>query len=327
MHIEELSGEECVGELDNRCLDVTVSEDGTIAVWDAKRLFIGAGARFLFYPTLLYNVVRNKIQSEFRWWDQVDQFLLLGAVPFPTDVLRLKELGVGGVITLNEPYETLVPPSLYHLHEIDHLVIPTRDYLFAPSMADISQAVDFIHKNASCGRTTYVHCKAGRGRSTTVVLCYLVQYKQMTPEVAYNYVKSIRPRVLLASSQRQAVQNYYNLNVKKQYTMNPSQDLMIRTFNFSKAAEFLAFDDCSVVVVTRSDLDGYESTNNEELTAGGSHVTAIYKARMAGEAALARISCLWLRCHTQQKIAGTKGGCAIGAADQMSHVTVDIHVY
>lgn len=31
-------------------------------------------------------------------------------------------------------------------------------------------------ENASCGRTTYVHCKAGRGRSTTIVLCYLVMF-------------------------------------------------------------------------------------------------------------------------------------------------------
>jgi atypical dual specificity phosphatase len=46
--------------------------------------------------------------------------------------------------------------------------------MFAPSLVDISRAVDFIHRNASCGRMTYIHCKAGRGRSTTIVLCYLV---------------------------------------------------------------------------------------------------------------------------------------------------------
>lgn len=43
------------------------------------------------------------------------QFVLLGAVPFPTDVPRLKAVGVSGVVTLNEPYETLVPTSLYHV--------------------------------------------------------------------------------------------------------------------------------------------------------------------------------------------------------------------
>lgn len=42
---------------------------------DAKRALVGAGARILFYPTLLYNVLRNKIEAEFRWWDEVDQVL------------------------------------------------------------------------------------------------------------------------------------------------------------------------------------------------------------------------------------------------------------
>lgn len=39
----------------------------------AKKVLVLAGARLLFYPTLFYNVVRNKMQAEFRWWDEVDQ--------------------------------------------------------------------------------------------------------------------------------------------------------------------------------------------------------------------------------------------------------------
>ena len=42
---------------------------------DTKKLLLGASARVLFYPTLLYNVVRNKIQSDFRWWDEVCKVL------------------------------------------------------------------------------------------------------------------------------------------------------------------------------------------------------------------------------------------------------------
>ncbi|RWW84698.1 hypothetical protein BHE74_00006684 [Ensete ventricosum] len=67
----------------------------------AKRAIVGAGARILFYPTLLYNVFRNKIQAEFRWWDEIDEFLLLGAVPFPKDVPLLHQLGVQGVLPWN----------------------------------------------------------------------------------------------------------------------------------------------------------------------------------------------------------------------------------
>ncbi|KAK9274436.1 hypothetical protein L1049_021683 [Liquidambar formosana] len=60
-----------------------------------------------------------------------------------------KELGVCGVVTLNESCETLVPTSLYHAHGIDCLVIPTIDYSFAPSLSDICHAVDFIHSKYS----------------------------------------------------------------------------------------------------------------------------------------------------------------------------------
>ncbi|XP_010244412.1 PREDICTED: putative dual specificity protein phosphatase DSP8 [Nelumbo nucifera] len=233
---------------------------------DAKRALVGAGARILFYPTLLYNVFRNKIQAEFRWWDEVDQFLLLGAVPFPKDVPRLKQLGVGGVITLNEPYETLVSTSLYHAHGIDHLVIPTRDYLFAPSFADISRAVDFIHKNASCGRTTYVHCKAGRGRSTTIVLCYLVEYKHMTPAAALEYVRSRRPRVLLARSQWKAVQDYQKHHPDVS-AYSPSGD---------------------EVIITKADLEGYHGSHNDALKELNSARRTIRARPM-----IAKLSCLF----------------------------------
>lgn len=50
----------------------------------AKRALVGAGARVLFYPTLLYNVVRNRFEAEFRWWDRVDQVLLFYQSPPPS---------------------------------------------------------------------------------------------------------------------------------------------------------------------------------------------------------------------------------------------------
>ncbi|XVE54163.1 hypothetical protein DITRI_Ditri03aG0058500 [Diplodiscus trichospermus] len=238
-----------------------------VRVGGAKRVLVGAGARILFYPTLLYNVFRNKIQSEFRWWDEVDQFVLLGAVPFPKDVRRLKQLGVGGVITLNEPFETLVSTSLYHANGIDHLVIPTRDYLFAPSISDISRAVEFIHKNASCGRTTYVHCKAGRGRSTTIVLCYLVEHKHMTPASALEYVRSRRPRVLLAPSQWKAVQEY-SRHRQAATTRSPSMD---------------------AVMITKADLEGYHSTFDDITGKELVVVPRMVRARPM----IARLSCLF----------------------------------
>ncbi|KAL5231959.1 hypothetical protein ABZP36_030735 [Zizania latifolia] len=119
MRIEELPGDSGGGG------DGGAAEEEQAAVvmrvaFDAKREAVGVGARMLFYPTLVYNVVRNRFEPHFHWWDQVDEHVLLGAVPFPSDVLRLKKLGVCGVLTLNESYERLVPRSLYEVstHQI-----------------------------------------------------------------------------------------------------------------------------------------------------------------------------------------------------------------
>ncbi|XP_059634878.1 phosphatidylglycerophosphate phosphatase PTPMT2-like [Cornus florida] len=263
MKIEELDEVESDGKYDQD----RVGERQIVRV-DAKRALVGAGARILFYPTLLYNVFRNKIQAEFRWWDEVDQFVLLGAVPFPKDVPQLKQLGVGGVITLNESYETLVPTSLYHAHGIDHLVIPTRDYLFAPSFVDINRAVDFIHKNACCGRTTYVHCKAGRGRSTTIVLCYLVEYKHMTPAAALEYVRSRRPRVLLAPSQRKAVEEFKQRRMGSSAVSPPGD----------------------AVLITKADLEGYHGTCDDD---GGKEELTMIPSVGRSRPMMARLSCLF----------------------------------
>lgn len=268
-YLDDCSDSKCGAENERSLMIVPV---------EAKRALVGAGARILFYPTLLYNVFRNKIQAEFRWWDQVDEFILLGAVPFPKDVPRLKQLGVGGVITLNEPYETLVPTSLYHAHDINHLVIPTRDYLFAPSFGDINQAVDFIHKNATSGRTTYVHCKAGRGRSTTIVLCYLVEYKQMTPSAALEYVRSIRPRVLLAPSQWKAVQEF------KQQRM----------------ASLYAFSHADAVLITKADLEGYHSSPDNN---SGRRQLAVMPRVARTRPVIEKLSCLF----TALKVSGVCG--------------------
>lgn len=48
--------------------------------------------------------------------------------------------------------------------------------------------------HASEGRKTYVHCKAGRGRSTTLVVCYLIKYFGHSPEEAYTFVRERRPQ-------------------------------------------------------------------------------------------------------------------------------------
>ncbi|KAK4278791.1 hypothetical protein QN277_016590 [Acacia crassicarpa] len=74
MYLEELKGEDVGGGEEGKVyLGNGVIGGTNFVMSDAKRGLDGAGARALFYPTLLYNVIRNKMQAEFRWWDKVDE--------------------------------------------------------------------------------------------------------------------------------------------------------------------------------------------------------------------------------------------------------------
>ena len=81
MYIEKLKEEELQsGEEGNSGVIVSNLESQSIVRSDVKRIVVGVGARVLFYPTLLYNVFRNKLQTEFRWWDKVDEVYVLDLV-------------------------------------------------------------------------------------------------------------------------------------------------------------------------------------------------------------------------------------------------------
>lgn len=79
MYIEEIKeeGQEIMISQSNPKESIGIvsctSTSSDLGVWDAKRALVGAGGRALFYPTLIYNVLRNMLQSEFRWWDLVDE--------------------------------------------------------------------------------------------------------------------------------------------------------------------------------------------------------------------------------------------------------------
>ncbi len=60
-----------------------------------------------------------------------------------------------------------------------------------------------------------MHCKAGRGRSTTLVLCYLIRQMRMSPDEAFEFVRTKRPQVCLAEGQWAAVREVRLLLARK----------------------------------------------------------------------------------------------------------------
>jgi atypical dual specificity phosphatase len=149
-------------------------------------------ARVLFYPTLWWNVALSRLLKRRRWWDWIDDWVLLGAFPSARHIEKLKLAGVGAVV--NTCREHCGPQEEYRRAGIEQLHLPIIDFV-SPSLDDVRAAVAFIHAQIARGRKVYVHCKAGRGRSATVALCYLIS-KGLTPEQAQLLLIQKRPHVL-----------------------------------------------------------------------------------------------------------------------------------
>jgi atypical dual specificity phosphatase len=162
-------------------------------------------ARFFFYPTLILNILLCKVFGLRNWYDRIDEYVILGAIPCKDDVPRLKKMGVRAVLNVCEEYSG--PQEAYAATGIEQVRLPTIDYT-SPSLSTVRQGVCFIEKCVSRGDLVYVHCKAGRGRSATIVLCWLIKAKKIKPNEAMNFLLERRPHVNKKLDKRKVVREF-----------------------------------------------------------------------------------------------------------------------
>jgi len=163
-------------------------------------------ARALFYPTLVWNLCLSRLLPNWRRYDRIDEHLLVGGLPFASDVPKFKADGVTAVVNTCE--EWAGPRAAYEKAGIEQLRVPTVDFTH-PTLEHVEQAVGFITKHAEKGGSVLVHCKAGRGRSATVALCYLIAAKHLTPEAALAALTAKRAQVVQSIANRPVVREFY----------------------------------------------------------------------------------------------------------------------
>ena len=173
-------------------------------------------ARLSYLPTLAFNVILEKVTAR-TWWNRIDERVVLGALPFRGEHAKqlIAEEKIGAVVSMNEDYELRLfsnqGPEWNELG-VEFLQLATTDIFEAPSAEKLKRGVDFIHKmrQERPDSSIYVHCKAGRTRSATLVGCYLMDQYRISPEEAVNLMKEKRPHILLGPMQWDAIRNYYS---------------------------------------------------------------------------------------------------------------------
>ena len=149
-------------------------------------------ADVVFYPTLLWNMLLGRTLKVRNWWDDVDENVVLGAFPFARDVKALAAIGVGAVV--NTCAEYAGPVAEYEQFGIEQLRVPTIDFTH-PSFESMETATEFMAEKISQGSRVYVHCKAGRARSATVVACWLIRNQKMSAAEAQKQMLSVRSHI------------------------------------------------------------------------------------------------------------------------------------
>jgi len=181
-------------------------------------------ARVTFLPSLAYNCAMERVTSR-RWWDRIDSSVILGAIPFRSDYLAqnlgmnmttkqmVEQEGVRGVVSMNENYELqlfgLQSEGWNKLGVSKFLQLETTDIFNAPSQDKLTTGVQFLKDFRKADESVYVHCKAGRTRSATLVACYLMDVHRCSPEEAVEMLRSARPHILLHKPQWSALRDYY----------------------------------------------------------------------------------------------------------------------
>ncbi len=162
-------------------------------------------AQLVFYPTLLWNFFLARVLHVRNWWDPIDPLVIVGGYPFRRDAATLFDQGVRAVVNTCEEYPG--PIDEYQRLGIQQLRIPTTDFCH-PTLADVERGVAFIQENAERGHVTYVHCKAGRARSATVAICWLIRHRGMTPEQAQQHLLRSRSQINPRLTRRGVVREF-----------------------------------------------------------------------------------------------------------------------
>jgi len=180
-------------------------------------------ARVTFFPSLAYNCAMERVSAR-RWWDRIEPSILLGAIPFRSDWMALnlgmnmttqqmvETEGVTGVVSMNEDYELQLmgmQQDAWKKLGVRFLQLETTDIFSAPTQTKLRSGVSFMKEVVESGSSVYVHCKAGRTRSATLVAAYLIAEQGLNPEEAVAKMREARPHILLHSPQWAALKEFH----------------------------------------------------------------------------------------------------------------------
>jgi atypical dual specificity phosphatase len=124
-----------------------------------------------------------------------------------SDLIALKQQGLGALVRLVEPYEAWVTSKEVSEVGLEDYNEPVPDFN-APTQEQIDRIITYIDFHLENGIPVGVSCNAGIGRSGVILACYLV-HKGLTPKEALEFVRKKRGRGPEVPEQIEAIEEYW----------------------------------------------------------------------------------------------------------------------
>lgn len=77
---------------------------------------------------------------------------------------------------------------IYAQSKVEYIQLPVVDFT-APTLEQILEGVAFIENMKKQNKTVYLHCKAGRGRSMVVAICWVIYSRNISAEEAQVFIQ------------------------------------------------------------------------------------------------------------------------------------------
>ncbi len=135
----------------------------------------------------------------------IEEGWLLGCA-YPRREAAVALLARHGVSLLVNLHERAHDPARLARHGLEEIHLPVADFT-PPSPAQVDRGVAAITEALAAGRRVAVHCAGGRGRTGTLLACYLV-HRGLDPDAAIARVREARPGSVETRAQAMAVEAY-----------------------------------------------------------------------------------------------------------------------
>jgi len=221
------------------CADMKKSPDDSSLTKSVTNLLSGVARGALFWGSLIgtaapgYLGKKIGVTDDYKHWNWITDHLILGALPVVSQVgasgnhlemireqcaergvkvglvvsaLTADELNGFGVVfprfASHEDWQAHLGVRRFELVEIADMTART-DYA---TILRVTEKIHIVINEAK--EAVYVHCKAGKGRSWMIVMCYLCSYGRMSFDDAVNLVQLKRYQVNPSQSQIKFVKDF-----------------------------------------------------------------------------------------------------------------------